>query len=79
MYFVHQMREEELRASREGLSEAELEIFDLLKKENLTKDEEQKVKLAAKNLLHRLKEERPTVLIKIGIRTHKQECRFKLQ
>jgi type I restriction enzyme R subunit len=61
--FVQQMREEELRASREGLSEAELEIFDLLKKENLTKDEEQKVKLAAKNLLHRLKEERPTVLI----------------
>ncbi len=63
MDFVQQMRDEELRASREGLSEAELEIFDLLKKENLTKDEEQKVKLAAKNLLHRLKEERPTVLI----------------
>jgi type I restriction enzyme R subunit len=63
MDFVQKMKEEEVRASREGLTEPELEIFDLLKKENLTKDEEQKVKLAAKNLLHRLQEERPTVLI----------------
>ena len=29
----------------------------------ITKEEEQKVKLAAKNLLHRLREEKPTVLI----------------
>ena len=34
-----------------------------MKKDKLTKDEEQKVKLAAKNLLHRLKDERPKVLI----------------
>ncbi|HPM29887.1 MAG TPA: type I restriction endonuclease subunit R [Chryseolinea sp.] len=61
--FVESLREEELRATREGLSEQELEIFDLLKKENLTKEEEQKVKLAAKNLLKRLKEEKPTVLV----------------
>lgn len=61
--FVQKMKDEDLRASREGLTEAELEIFDLLKKENLNKEEEQKVKLAAKNLLHRLKEERPTILI----------------
>ena len=52
-----------MRAAKEGLTDAELEIFDLLKKENLTKDEEQKVKLAAKSLLHKLQEERPTVLI----------------
>ena len=63
MDFVQKMKEEEMRAAREGLSEAELEMFDLLKKENLTKDEEQKVKLAAKDLLHRLKDEKPTVLI----------------
>ena len=63
MDFVEKMREEEMRAAREGLTEAELEIFDLIKKENLTKDEEQKVKLAAKNLLHKLKEDKPTVLI----------------
>lgn len=63
MDFVQKMREEEMRAAREGLSEKELEIFDLLKKENLTKEEEQKVKLAAKSLLHKLQEDRPTVLI----------------
>ncbi len=61
--FVEKMREEEMRAAREGMTEAELEIFDLIKKENLTKDEEQKVKLAAKNLLHKLKDDKPTVLI----------------
>lgn len=61
--FVDALREEELRATREGLTEEELELFDLLKKESLTKDEEQKVKLAAKNLLKRLKEEKPTVLV----------------
>ena len=52
-----------MRAAKEGLTDAELEIFDLLKKENLTKAEEQKVKLAAKSLLHKLQDERPTVLI----------------
>jgi type I restriction enzyme R subunit len=63
MDFVEKMREEEMRAAREGMTEAELEIFDMIKKENLTKDEEQKVKLAAKNLLHKLKDDKPTVLI----------------
>jgi type I restriction enzyme, R subunit len=63
MDFVNKMKEEELRAAREGLTEEELVIFDLLKKDKLTKDEEQSVKLAAKKLLHRLKEERPKVLI----------------
>ena len=61
--FVNKMREEEMRAAKEELTESELEIFDLLIKENLTKDEEQKVKLAAKSLLHRLREGQPTVLI----------------
>ena len=63
MEFVEKMREEEMRAAREGMTEAELEIFDLIKKENLTKDEEQKVKLAARNLVNKLKDEKPTVLI----------------
>jgi type I restriction enzyme R subunit len=63
MAFVEKMKEEEMRAAKEGLTEEELELFDLLKKDKLTKDEEQKVKLAAKNLLHRLKDERPKVLI----------------
>lgn len=63
MAFVEKMKEEEMRAAREGLTEEELELFDLIKKEKLTRSEEQRVKLAAKNLLHRLKEERPKVLI----------------
>jgi type I restriction enzyme R subunit len=63
MDFVDKMREEEMRAAKEGLTDEELEIFDLLKKENLTKDEEQKVKLAAKSLLHKLQDDKPTVLI----------------
>ena len=63
MDFVEKMKEEEMRRVREGLTEDELEIFDLLKKENLTKEEEQKVKLAAKGLLYRLREGQPTVLI----------------
>jgi type I restriction enzyme R subunit len=63
MDFVEKMREEEARAAREGLTESELEIFDLLKKENLTKEEEQKVKLSAKELLHKLQNSKPTLLI----------------
>lgn len=63
MDFVEKMREEESRAAREGLTESELEIFDLLKKENLTKEEEQKVKLSAKELLHKLQNGKPTLLI----------------
>jgi len=51
------------RAAKEGMTDIELEIFDLLKKENLTKDEVQRVKLGAKSLLHKLKEDKPTVLI----------------
>lgn len=63
MEFFERMRDEEMRAAREGLTEEELEIFDLLKKDNLTKEEDQKVKLAAKNLLRKLRDEKPTVLI----------------
>ena len=63
MEFVEKLREEEVRAAREGLTESELEIFDLLKKEGLTKEEEQKVKLSAKQLLDKLKDNNPTLLI----------------
>jgi type I restriction enzyme R subunit len=45
------------------LTEDELELFDLLKKEKMTRAEEQKVKLAAKTLLYRLREEQPKVLV----------------
>ena len=50
-------------AIREGLTEDELELFDLLKKDKMTKEETQKVRLAAKSLLRRLREESPKVLV----------------
>ncbi len=40
----------EKRHIREELSEEDLELFDLLRKDKLTKEEEKKVKLAAKTL-----------------------------
>ena len=61
--FAKSLRDEEERHTRKGLSEDELELFDLIKKEKMTKAEEQKVKLAAKKLLHRLHEESPPVLV----------------
>jgi len=57
------MKDEDERAVREGLSEDELELFDLLKQEKMSKGEKQKVKLAAKCLLHRLLDEHPKVLV----------------
>ncbi len=63
MQFTEDLRTEDERHIREGLSEDELELFDLLKKDKMTQDETQKVKLAAKSLLHRLLEERPRVLV----------------
>lgn len=63
MDFVDKLREEEERHIKEGLTESELEIYDLLKKEKLTKKEKQQVKLAAQNLLKRLNEEKPYVLV----------------
>ena len=63
MQYAETVHAEEERHIREGLSEDELELFDLLKKDKMTQDETQKVKLAAKSLLHRLLEERPRVLV----------------
>ncbi|MCL1851813.1 MAG: type I restriction endonuclease subunit R [Peptococcaceae bacterium] len=48
--FMEDLRAEEERHVKEELSEEELELFDLLRKDKLTKAEEQRVKLAAKEL-----------------------------
>jgi type I restriction enzyme R subunit len=61
--FTQELKEEDERHVREGLSEDELELFDMLKKEKMTEAETQKAKLAAKSLLHRLLEEHPKVLV----------------
>lgn len=54
---------EEERHIRLGLTEDELELFDLLMKDKLTKAEEEEVKLAAKSLIPSLKEAAPKVLL----------------
>jgi type I restriction enzyme R subunit len=59
-----ELTEEEKRAAQEGMTEEELELFDLLKKEKMTKEEEKQVKLAAKQLLQRLKEGKDKILRK---------------
>lgn len=61
--YAESLKAEDERHVREGLTEEEMEIFDLLRKPNLTKTEEQSVKLAAKSLLKRLKHEPPKVLV----------------
>jgi type I restriction enzyme R subunit len=61
--FSEGLREEEKRHLKENLTEEELELFDLLNKDGLTKNEAQEVKLAAKKLLERLKDEKNRVLI----------------
>lgn len=61
--YAKDLREEEQRHVREGLTEEELELFDLLKKEKMTKAEDQAVKLAAKKLLERLRLGTPRVLV----------------
>ncbi len=64
MQFTEDLRAEDERHIHEGLNEDELELFDLLKKDAMTQDETQQVKLAAKSLLHRLLEKQhPKVLV----------------
>ncbi len=61
---MEQLKQEENRAVAEGLTDAELEIFDILiQGKTLTKAEEQKVKLSAKNLYRKLTENRRALLI----------------
>jgi type I restriction enzyme R subunit len=61
--FTEAMKEEDERHVREGLTEDELELFDMIKKDKMTAAETQKAKLAAKSLLHRLLQEHPKVLV----------------
>lgn len=61
--FAEALKEEAERHIREGLSEDELELFDLLKKDTMTQEETQRVKLSAKRLMKRLVEEHPRLLV----------------
>ena len=57
------MSEEQERAAKSGMTEEQQEIFDLLKKEKLTKEEEKKVKFAATDLLKILFDAENKILI----------------
>ena len=55
---INEMNEEEHRSAREGLDEETLAIYDLLRKDSLTKNEEAKVKEVAIEMLAKLKTEK---------------------
>ena len=55
MDLVSELDEEQKRAVEESLSEDELALFDLLKKDNLSKSERERVKQASRDLLTSIK------------------------
>ena len=57
------MNDEQQRAAKNEMTEEEQELFDLLKKEKLTKEEEKSVRLAAKSLLEKLYDAKNKILI----------------
>lgn len=62
--YLERLREEELRHVKEELTKEELQVFDLLTKdEKLTKEQKQTAKLAAKNLLEKVKAEHEKILL----------------
>ena len=64
LQLIEDLKGENKRPEAEGLTEEELEIFDLLVAgKKLTKEEEQKVKLSAKNLYKKLTEEKSDLLV----------------
>ena len=56
--FVNEINEEENRSIRENLDEETLAIYDLLKKDSLSKKETELVKKVARETLKKLKEEK---------------------
>ncbi|NCD34495.1 MAG: type I restriction endonuclease subunit R [Spartobacteria bacterium] len=77
MNFAEDLKEEDERHIREGLTVDELELFDLLKKESMTADEKQRLKLAARDLLRRLLEEQPNVLVQDWFRDEQSKLKVK--
>jgi type I restriction enzyme, R subunit len=75
--FTKDLKEESERRIREGLTEDELELFDLMKKDKMTAEETQKARLAAKALLHRLLEESPKVLVQDWFKDQQSKIRVR--
>lgn len=64
LQLLEELQKENTRANTEGLTEEELEIYDLLVAgKKLTKAEEQKVKLSAKNLYKKLTENKKNLFM----------------
>lgn len=64
LQLIEEMKKEQSRAEVEGMTDEELEIYDLLIEEKaLTKAELQKVKLAAKNLYQKLMEKKDELMV----------------
>jgi type I restriction enzyme R subunit len=64
LQLIDELKQEQARSTYMGLEEEELEIYDLLVQgKKLTKAEEQKVILAAKNLYHKLLSERKNLMV----------------
>jgi len=60
---AQESNEEQQRAAKNEMTEEEQELFDLLKKEKLNKEEEKSVRLAAKSLLEKLYDAKNKILI----------------
>lgn len=75
--FAEGLKKEDERHIREGLTKDELEMFDILKKEKMTKEDEIKIKNAAKKLLKRLLEERPKVLVMDWFKDSQSQARVR--
>ena len=77
MKYAESLKEEDERHIREGLTQDELELYDILKKDKMTKAEEIKVKNAARHLLQRLIKGRPKVLIQDWYKDGQSQHRVK--
>jgi type I restriction enzyme R subunit len=75
--FTNDLKAESERHIREGLTEDELELFDLLMKDKMSNEETQKVRLAAKALLHRLRDETPRVLVQDWFKDAQSKIRVR--
>jgi len=78
LQLIEDLKAEDKRAEAEGLTEEELEIFDLLiAGKKLTRDEEQKVKLSAKNLFKKLTEEKKELMVVDWYKDEQPRARVK--
>ena len=78
LQLIEDLKAESNRANFEGLTEEELEIFDLLiADKKLSKSDEQKVKLSAKNLYKKLCEQKDSLLVVDWYKDEQPKARMK--